>query len=273
MSKGEMMMSFLSYGIFQFCNKKPLLEKTSLQAYPKLHKSKSRNSIVPYSKRMSSFLFLNRKGSMTVEASIAVPMFLFFMINILSVILQFGEFSSNLADLHRNAKELALHAHILESINEAENDLVILRKIQRLEPIIPIVKFDTAATMVSCHARKWTGYNVAKSSVTNEEKEWVYITPSGNAYHLNPNCSYLNPKIYTAKTEEISEYRNSSGEIYRHCKSCRDITLTGICFYTEHGNKYHSTLKCSGLKRSIYSVLIAEVEGRHLCGKCSAQEE
>ena len=39
-----------------------------------------------------------------------------------------------------------------------------------------------------------------------EEKEWVYITPSGNAYHKNPNCSYLNPQIYsavTAKSEAV----------------------------------------------------------------------
>lgn len=270
MSKGEMMMSFLSYGIYQFCNNKPLLEKTSLQAYPKRCSNKSRNSRFPCSKRMSSFLLSNREGSMTVEASIAVPVFLFAMVNLLSIILQFGEYSSNLADMHRNAKELAVHAHILE---DAGNDLVILSKIQALEPMVPIMGFDTATTIVSCRVRKWTGYDVMKAAVTNEEKEWVYITPNGRAYHINPNCSYLNPQIYSAVTEEIGKYRNASGEIYHQCETCRDITLTGICFYTEYGNRYHSTLKCSGLKRTIYSVQLSEVEGRHLCGKCSAQGE
>ena len=133
--------------------------------------------------------------------------------------------------------------------------------------------FDKGVTLVSCRARKWTGYDVMKAPVDNEEKEWVYITPSGNAYHKNPNCSYLNPQIYSAVTASIGEYRNASGERYRQCESCKDITLTGICFYTEYGNRYHSTLKCSGLKRTIYSVMLSEVEGRHLCGKCSSQGE
>lgn len=267
------MMSFWDCGIYQFCNNKPLLEKTSLQAYPKRCCNNSRNSIFPRPKRMSSFLLSRKEGSMTVEASIAVPVFLFAMVNLLSVILQFGEYSSNLADMHRNAKELAVHAHILEEGNDVDNDLVILSKVQSLEPIIPIMGFDKAVTLVSCRVRKWTGYDVAKSQVSNEEKEWVYITPSGSAYHRNPNCSYLNPQISSARTAQIGECRNASGEMYRQCESCRDVTLTGICFYTEYGNRYHSTLKCSGLKRTIYSVLLSEVEGRHSCGKCFLQGE
>ncbi len=271
MSKGGMMMSFLIYRIYHFCNNKPLLEKTSLQAYPKKCSSKSRNSIYSYSKRMSSFLLSDREGSMTVEACVAIPVFLFAMINLLSIILLFGEYSSNLADMHRKGKELAVHAHILNDEGNVENDLVILTKVQVLEPIIPILGFDTARTLVNCRIRKWTGYDVMNSSVTNEEEEWVYITPTGSAYHKNPNCSYLNPKIYSAVSSKIGGYRNESGEIYRQCESCRDITLTGICFYTEYGNRYHSTLNCSGLKRTIYSVLLSEVEGRHLCSKCAAR--
>lgn len=273
MSKGEMMMSFLGYGIYQFCNNKPLLTKTSLQAYPIKICNNSRNSIVPCSKRMSSFLLSKREGSMTVEASIAVPVFLFAMVNLLSIILQFGEYSSNLADMHRKAMELAVHAHILGETSEIDNELVILNKLQTLEPMIPIMGFNTATVPIKCRVRKWTGYDVKNTTVSNDEKEWVYITPNGSAYHKNPNCSYLNPKIYSAVTETIGEHRNASGEIYRQCESCKDVTLTGLCFFTEYGNRYHSTLKCSGLKRTIYSVILSEVEGRHLCGKCSSQGE
>ena len=273
MSKGGMMMSFLIYRIFLFCNNKPLFEKTSLQAYPKKSSNKSRISIYLYSKRMSSFLLSDREGSMTVEASIAIPVFLFAMINLLSIILLFGEYSSNLADMHRKGKELAVHAHILGGEAEEGSDLVILTKVQVLEPMIPIMGFDTARTLVNCRIRKWTGYEVMNSSVTNENQEWVYITPTGSAYHTNPNCSYLNPKIYSAVSSRIGEYRNASREIYRQCESCKDITLTGICFYTEYGNHYHSTLKCSGLKRTIYSVQLSEVDGRHSCNKCNSEGE
>lgn len=262
------MMSFLIYRIYQFCSKKPLLEKTSLQAYPKKCSSNSRNSIYMYSKRMSSFLLSDREGSMTVEASIAIPVFLFAMTNLLSIILLFGEYSSILADMHRSAKELAVHAHISE-VGNADNELIILTREHVLKPIIPIMGFDTAETLINCRVRKWTGYDVKKSGIMHEEEEWVYITPTGSAYHKNPNCNYLSPKIYSAEYAEIEVYRNVSGEIYRPCESCKDITLTGICFYTAYGNRYHSTLRCNGLKRTVYSVRLSEVEGRHECVKCT----
>ena len=266
------MMSFLICRIYQFCSNKPLLEKTSLQAYPKKCSSKSRNSIYLYSKRMSSFLLSDREGSMTVEASIAIPVFLFAMMNLLSVILLFGEYASNLADMHRNAKELAVHAHILGD-GGGEDNLIVMTKTQVLEPVIPVLGFDAAKTLVNCRIRKWNGYDVERSAVTNEEEEWVYITPTGSAYHKNPNCNYLNPSIHSTTPFAIGEYRNASGEKYRQCESCKDTTLTGICFYTEYGTRYHATLKCSGLKRTVYSVLLSEVNGRHLCKKCAAGGE
>ena len=264
------MMSFLIYSIYLSCNNRLLFEKTSLQAYPKKCNSKSRNSIYLYSKRMSSFLFSDKEGSMTIEASIALPVFLFALVNLLSIILLFGEYSSNLADLHRKVKELAVHAHILGEENSGSH-LVILTESQSLKPIISFMGFDTAKTLINCQARKWTGYDVTSTCVTNEEKEWVYITPTGSVYHRNPNCSYLNPSIHSAVSSEIGEFRNLSGERYRQCETCKDVTLTGICFYTEYGNRFHSTLKCSGLKRTIYSVLLSEADGRNLCSKCAEQ--
>lgn len=41
------------------------------------------------------------KGSMTVEASLAVPLFLFFIMNILSITLFFHTFATNLETLHQ----------------------------------------------------------------------------------------------------------------------------------------------------------------------------
>lgn len=273
MSKGGMMMSFLNYSIYLVCNSKPLLEKTSLQAYPKKFDKYSRNSTYLYSKRMSSFLFSQMDGSMTVEASIAIPLFMFAIINLLSVILLFGEYSSGLADMHMRAKELSVHAHALTTDSGIGNDYVVMTKVMELEPLIPIMGFDGGTTIISCHVRKWTGYDVTGMEGSRGDEERVYITPTGEGYHRNPNCSYLNPKIMSAVSSEINNYRNNSGEIYRACERCDDITLTGICFYTEYGNRYHTTLNCSGLKRTIMTIPISEVGSRHLCNKCKSSGE
>lgn len=262
-------MSFLNYSIYLVCNSKPLLEKTSLQAYPKKD-CNSRNSKYLYSKRMSSFLFSRMDASMTVEASIALPLFIFAVINLLSVILLFGEYSSELADMHMRAKELSVHAHALMSDTDAGDDLVVMTKVQELEPLIPVMGFNGGVTIINCRVRKWTGYDVTNLQGNQGDEEWVYITPTGESYHTNPNCSYLNLKIMSAVSSKIDNYRNNSGEIYRPCEKCEDITLTGICFYTEYGNRYHTTLNCSGLKRTIMTIPISEVGSRHLCNKCKS---
>ena len=263
-----MMMSFLNYSKFQICNSKPNLVKTSLQAYPKKRNYISRVPKKLYSKRMSSFLLSNMEGSMTVEASIAIPVFLFAILNLLSIILLFGEYSSNLADMHQKAKELSVHAHILEDGQDVDNNLIILTKAQKLEPVISFMGFDTARTIVNCRIRKWTGYDVINVQQMSIEEEWVYVTPNGEAYHRDRNCSYLNPRILSAVTAEIEQYRNKDGEIYRLCGSCKDGSLTGICFYTNYGNRYHTTLQCSSLNRAIESIKISETGNRHACGKC-----
>jgi len=273
MSKGGMMMSFLSNSICQNSNSKTILEKTSLQAYPKKRNCNSRTPRYLYSKRMSSFLLSNMEGSMTVEASIAIPVFLFAILNLLSIILLFGEYSSNLADMHQKAKELSVHAHILEEGQDVNNDLIILTKAQKLEPVISLMGFEPARTIVNCRMRKWTGYDTTQAITEKIEEEWVYITPSGNAYHRSRNCSYLNPKILSTATSDISTVRNRDGEKYHLCNSCKDGSLTGICFYTEYGNRYHTTLECSGIKRTIESVKISDIGGRHACSKCGTQKE
>ena len=261
-------MSFLSSRTFLMCSNESKVVKSSLQAYPKKRSCKSRNHNKLLSKRMSSFLLSGGEGSMTVEASIAIPVFLFAILNLLSIILLFGEYSSTLADMHQKAMALSVHAHILEEGQEVNNDLIRLTKAQKLEPLIPFMGFDTARTIVNCRVRKWTGYDVMSTQEMSEQEEWVYVTPGGEAYHRDRNCSYLNPKVLSAPTVKIGEYRNKDGEKYGICSVCKENTLTGICFYTEYGNRFHTTLRCSSLKRTIESVKKSEVGNRHACSKC-----
>lgn len=264
--KGEMMMSFLNTSFV--CNLKMKHKKTSLQSCPEKVKDTSRYVKFLRSKRMSSFLFSSQEGSMTVEAAAAIPVFLFAILNLLSIILMFGEYSTNLADMHQRAKMLSVHAHVQEAGQNVNNDLIIQTKVINLEPIVPVMGFGTKRTIVNCRMRKWTGYDVTGAVTEEEGEEWVYITPYGESYHRSRDCRYLSLKIKAATTDEISSYRNKSGEIYYPCGTCNDGRQTGICFYTDYGNRYHMMPNCSALKRTIRTVRLSEVGNRHACSYC-----
>lgn len=260
------MMSFLNKSFI--CNPTIKHKKTSLQRCPGNVKKNSRFEKFLCSKRMSSFLFSSQEGSMTVEATVAIPVFLFAILNLLSIILMFGEYSTNLADMHQRAKLLSVHAHVQEAGQDVNNDLIIQTKVLKLEPVVPVMGFETKRTIVNCRMRKWTGYDVTGGNEEETGEEWVYITPYGESYHRSRDCRYLNLKIHAASIEQIMDYRNKSGEKYYPCESCGNRTRTGICFYTEYGNRYHLTPSCSALKRTVRTVRLSEVGSRHACSYC-----
>lgn len=265
------MMSFLNQ-IF-ICNQKTKHKKTSLQRCPGYMKNNSRLKLYICSKRMSSFLFSSQEGSMTIEAAVAIPVFLFAILNLLSIILLFGEYSTNLADMHQRAKLLSVHAHVLEEGQDVGNDLIIQTKVLKIKPMIELMGFETGQTIVQCRLRKWTGYDVAGKNNRVDEEEWVYITPYGESYHRSRECRYLNLKIFAATMEQMNSYRNKSGEKYYSCQVCARDSRSGVCFYTEYGNRYHFMPNCSALKRTIKTVKISEVGNRHACSYCGGKNE
>lgn len=49
--------------------------------------------------------------------------------------------------------------------------------------------------------------------------------------------------------------------------------VAGKVYVTDYGTCYHSDLACSGLKRTIYLILLEETGGKRACGKCGANTE
>ncbi len=243
------------------------LNEITLQEIPHISYKKV-CGIKEYIKRMSLFFLQNKSGSMTVEAAIAIPLFLFFIVNILSLILIFGEYTSNLSQLHQRAKQLAIMSHLSDSNTSTDNDMVIMTKIQTIDPVMPIIKFTTARTIVNCRVRKWTGYQNEMVASDKEEEEWVYITQTGEVYHRSRDCSHLNVSIQCCNWENIKFLRNMNGEKYRPCEKCGTNGGLGILYITNQGNRYHSDIQCSGLKRTVKVVPISKVGQRRPCSKC-----
>lgn len=215
--------------------------------------------------RISSFFSVRVKGAMSVEASLAVPLFIFFMANLLMLFVMFAEYSSNIAKTGQTAKEIAL---VSNDVNSVKDDIVTIFKIQKIAPLIDKIGFKTANTYACMKYRKWNGYDVTGAKVFDEDEEYVYITESGTSYHRSRGCSHLKVKIRCVTKQMLESTRNNNGEKYKPCEKCARNS-SGLLFITEEGNKYHSSSACSGLKRTVKTVKLSEVGGRTPCKDCS----
>ena len=120
----------------------------------------------------------------------------------------------------------------------------------------------------SCRVKGWTGYENA--GVLAEDEETVYITETGMVYHRDYHCHYLELSARMIPEEMVGDLRNKSQGKYYPCERCvHKGTDTGSGVYiTDYGDRYHSSLNCGGLKRTVYAIPLSEAVGKGACSKC-----
>lgn len=282
------------------------------------HKIKSKSFVL---KRISScfriFWHQKIKASMTLEASLVLPFFLFAVLNLISIIEIYRVQSNMSAALHYTAKQMAVYGYEYKEIAKGAADIAddlgltylyaannvkkllgndylekspikngfsgiswTESKIMQSEECIDLVakyKVEAPALIIGFNdfdmynrirTRAWTGYDNSEAIKDKEGKEeLVYITDDGVVYHKSRGCTYLKLTIAAVDIELLKKKRNADGSIYYSCESCGDKSGATV-FVTNYGNRYHSTLSCSKLKRTIRAVPISEVDGRGPCSKC-----
>ncbi len=115
--------------------------------------------------------------------------------------------------------------------------------------------------------RKWIGYVVGQDM--HNEDTWLYYTEHGTVYHASRTCTYLDLSIRALNDKQVGSSRNKSGGKYYKCEKCESSALNGPMVYiTDYGNRYHCSLTCSGLKRSIYMIRKSKATEKRMCSKC-----
>lgn len=149
----------------------------------------------------------------------------------------------------------------------SDEDLIDLIFMYRLEPPGNVFSVRPLFMVERCRMKLWTGYDPKEAS---EDEQMVYITETGTVYHLSDTCTHLDLSIRPVFYEEINELRNMEGAIYYACEHCGEGGLNpgDLIFVTNYGTRYHCSLSCSGLKRTVEKIPLSEVGGRGCCSRC-----
>lgn len=215
-------------------------------------------------KRMSPISFKMVKAAISIEAAIAVPLFLFFLINVISIINAYDCYGKSLAKVQQQARVASFESH---NIDDRGDEMILCSEQVPVSSLFSSLGFRGDYTVAVMSYRKWTGYDVLHTKNQNDIEEYVYITEHGTSYHRNRECMHLKITILITDIDGIHQKRNASGGIYSPCERCGG-NGTGVVFYTPEGNRYHSAANCSGLKRTIKLVKLSEVGGRKACKSC-----
>lgn len=242
-----------------------------------------------------------RKASVTVEAALAVPLFFLAVVSLLYLMEVSVIRTSIRAGLQSAGKKLMQDASEVTFLlpSTLENELVYSIGVERLERSmiedgsaglhceesslssvtgigtlkvkykvripIPVFGSPTISCEESMRIKTWTGYE--KSILGNVNNDIVYVAETGIVYHKDYHCTHLELSIRTVPEAEITVLRNQSGGKYYPCRFCQGAE-SGKVYITENGDRYHSSLSCSGLKRTIYAVPVSEAVGKRACSRC-----
>ena len=241
-------------------------------------------------------------GSVTVEAALAVPIF-FFAVVCLIYLFEIRAIQFSVRNAAQNAaKTAAVDLAVFPVFNpwKLERDIVKLIGAERMDQSVieggsgglncwfsyyqedeglltatvrykvrlPFTQFlnVTLSLKESFQIKAWTGYY--RPGMAENGDSIVYITDYGTVYHEDARCPHLQLSVRYVPAAEVEALRNLDGGIYYACGDCvYSESMSGV-YITDYGIKYHHSLECSGLKRTVRAVKKSEIKGRRQCSRC-----
>ncbi len=260
------------------------------------------NLLTYLKKRVSSFISCHLvKASMTLEAALVLPCFLFAILGLISImdvmkikgcmdvavaeagnelaIECYGEYINDLITplyiknkinsfLENNLskadyEKVSGNIRISDLSVLEEESIISFRVNYKIAPEFKVLDFATLNLYASYYGHDWLGFKTEREAET-----MVFLSNTAMVYHLDKGCKYLNITIVEIPYVNLSKYRNNSGEKYKDCNFCNTQTITGIVYITPEGSNYHTVRKCIGLTRSIHTVPLSSVKEKRICSGC-----
>lgn len=225
-------------------------------------------------------------GSITVEAAVAVSLFLIAFATFLSLFGVLQNQIKRIYELDKTLQKAAVYISVLNDIDEYEEgalsdiDLTIADegiKIEGDDIYARIPHYDRALFVSSLTGgfltndtlcrRIWSGRLLTDGDEDEHEDEiYVYVAENGIVYHRFESCTHLKLSVSEVSRSSLPGMRNSSGGKYYPCEKCGGGTEDTVLI-TADGTRYHSDRECSGLKRTYTKVKLSETS-LPPCSRC-----
>ena len=229
---------------------------------------------------------LKRKAVLTVEAAVAIPVFLLTAVSILGILDLYRVQSMIRTSIHESAMELGMYAcaqeyeqdsplgavssvvcagyaksrlpdlgdHVKVSLlgSSYRGDTINLKAQITYRVPVSLIPLPPLHLTNSSTVHSWTGRGDQEQRILEDSAgKMVYITENESVYHTASSCTHLELAIHQTEADEISSLRNAYGQKYHACEKCGSFGAQTVVYYTEKGNRYHNSASCSGLKRSV----------------------
>ncbi len=238
-----------------------------------------------------------KKASLTVEAALILPTFMAALLAIVSVLFMYHTGQKIQNALLTYAQDLAVDcadghnvgvSDIREEIAEVLSDEDVrfiengmdgidmsgsftddpeyIELCVTCDLIPPIGMFGTLKIPFTAKSlvHVWCGYE----NGFFPDGEYVYITDDSEGYHRDRDCSHIRRTIEETDPGPIGRMRNSDGKRYRPCGICHAKKTDSPLYVTPEGDRYHNSITCSALKRTVKAIRINETGNRRPCSRC-----
>lgn len=245
------------------------------------------------------------KASLTIEAALVLPAFVYLMTGLLGFMNVMGSAGALTEGLSCTAKQMAVYAYAAESAGGPQgvlkgglsaayakaqikkqkgipegismgyssflkkDDLIDLVASYRIRSPVPMFSFGKPRILQRGCVRAWTGrdFREEAGNDSGSSGERVYVAEHGVVYHKNPNCTHLRLSVRAVPASGTESLRNRYGAKYYACSCCKNGTGAAV-YITDTGNRYHAGKECSGLKRTVHSEELSDVDHLPPCSKC-----
>ena len=252
-----------------------------------------------------------KKGSLTIETALVLPLFLFGILTLFSLLSALRFTVALEGALRTEAKKLSeavyesggqallneayIRKDITKILSESfsrfpvkggeggidysgsalnNREVITLRAEYDWELPFDMMGLFSYRAVSSCTQHTWIGYENGLFGAKDDGDEEVYVAKNGTVYHRDLNCSHIKLSIYPTSGSELDGLRNNNGGKYYPCETCHAKKSDPRLYVAKNGDRYHNSLSCKGLKRTIQTMTLSEAlsKGLGACKRCGGKQ-